>query len=103
MRKRDRQPPAPPERVQTVPRQIIECLRDGPVSLRTLSTRIGLSEKQLAGHLDNLHKQVRVTIIPARCAKCGFEYRDRRRSRKPGKCPKCRSTHIQEPLYSIEA
>lgn len=71
------------------------------MSIGMLSGEIGLSEKQLQGHLENLHKQVELSITPARCAKCGFEFKDRRRTRKPGKCPRCRSTFIEEPLYSI--
>lgn len=97
----DEQTPVPQARSRTIRQQLIDCLRDGPVSIGMLSAEIGLSEKQLQDHLDNLHRQVRLVITPARCAKCGFEFKSRRRTRKPGKCPKCRSTYIEEPLYSL--
>lgn len=103
MKPPDEQTPVPPERSRTIRQRIIECLRDGPVSIEMLSGEIGLSEKQLQDHLESLRKQVKLSIIPARCAKCGFEFRDRRRTRKPGKCPKCKSTYIEEPLYSLAA
>jgi len=93
--------PVPVERSQTERQRIIEYLRGGPASAGMLSADIGLSEKQIHEQLQSLQKQVRLEITPARCAKCGFEFADRRRTRKPGKCPSCRSTHIEEPLFSI--
>lgn len=101
MTPRERQTPVPRARSRTVRQQLIDCLRDGPVSIGMLSGEIGLSENQLQNHLESLQRQVRLVMIPARCAKCGFEFKSRRRTRKPGKCPKCRSTYIQEPLYSL--
>lgn len=96
------QTPVPPARDRTVRQQLIDCLRKGPVSVGTLSAEIGLPEKQILEHLESLRRQVRFTITPARCASCGFEFTQRRRARKPGKCPECRSTHIHEPLYAID-
>lgn len=42
----------------------------------------------------------RATIIPARCRKCGFGFRADK-LRKPGKCPRCRATWIEEPLLEL--
>ncbi len=95
------QGPIPPARSRTIRQQLVDCLRSGPVSIGALSAEIGLSEKQLQDHLDDLHRQVKLVMVPARCAKCGFEFKTRRRTRKPGKCPRCRSTYIEEPLYSL--
>ncbi len=95
------QPPVPPERTTTLRRQIIESLGRGPVSISELSQEIGLPEKRLHEELTGLGKQVRLAIVPARCGKCGFEFKKRRRTTKPGKCPACRSTYIHEPLYSL--
>jgi len=95
--------PVPPARSRTIRQQIIECLRDGPVSIGMLAGEIGMSEKELQDHLEGLHKQVKLAITPARCGKCGFEFTGRRRTRKPGKCPRCKSTYIEEPLYALAA
>jgi len=95
--------PVPRERSRTIRQQIIDCLRHGPVSIGELAAEIGLPEKQLQEHLDGLHKQVRLVIVPARCVGCGFEFTTRRRTRKPGRCPKCRGTRIQEPLFRIRS
>lgn len=101
MTHKEKPPAAPPERIQTIRRQIIDYLSGAPVSIGMLSVEVGLSEKQLYGHLESLRKQVKLSIEPARCGKCGFEFKDRRRIRKPGKCPRCKSTYLQEPLYSL--
>ena len=101
MKHKNKQPTTPPERAQTVRQQIIDCLSDAPMSVGMLSVEVGLPEKQLQGHLESLQKQVKLSITPARCGKCGFVFRDRRRARKPGKCPKCRSTYIEEPLFCL--
>lgn len=85
----------------TLRQQIIGALGRGPVSVGELSREVGLPEKRLHEELAGLRKQVRLVITPARCGKCGFEFRERRRTKKPGKCPGCRSTYIHEPLYSL--
>jgi predicted Zn-ribbon and HTH transcriptional regulator len=97
----DKQPPVPPLRVETARQRIIECLSGGPVSIGTLSREVGLSQKQLREQLESLRRQVTLAITPARCGGCGFEFKDRSRIGKPGKCPRCRGTHIHEPLYSL--
>ncbi|MDZ7840064.1 MAG: transcriptional regulator [Gammaproteobacteria bacterium] len=95
------QPHVPRARDRTIRQHLVDTLRDGPVSVGALSGEIGLPEKQIQDHLESLRRQVRLVITPARCASCGFEFTNRRRTRKPGKCPGCRSTHIDEPLYSL--
>lgn len=101
MSHRDAPTPIPRQQSRTVRQQIIDRLRGSPVSVGELSGDVGLPEKRIREELESLHRQVRLEIKPARCGKCGFEFRERRRARKPGKCPKCRGTYIEEPLFSI--
>lgn len=101
MKSHSSRPVVPAARSQTIRQQIIDHLRGGPVSAGRLSAEVGLAEKQIHEQLESLRKQVKLEITPARCSKCGFEFKDRRRIRKPGKCPECRGTFIEEPLYSI--
>jgi len=103
MANRSEKTPVPAERLLTVRRQIIDYLHGEPATAGMLSAEVGLPEKQVQEHLESLRRQVRLVITPARCGHCGFTFRDRRRTRKPGKCPRCRSTYIDEPLYSIAA
>lgn len=81
----------------------MDCLRQGPVSLGALSSRMGLPEKRLQAHLEQLRDRPGFAMVPARCGDCGFEFQARRRTRKPGKCPNCRGTRIEAPLYVLDS
>ena len=47
------------------------------------------------------HSEYRLRITPAHCRKCGFTFQ-KEKLHKPGKCPHCHETWIQEPLLEIE-
>lgn len=83
----------------------MELLSQGTYTLQELSAEIHLSIKEVLHHLDHVRKSVRppmkFIIDPAVCLKCGFVFKDRKKLHSPGRCPKCRDTHIQEPGYSI--
>lgn len=92
--------------MQTHRQRIIELLTENSFTLQELSSEMGVSMKELLHHLDHARKSVRpprrFVIEPARCMKCGFVFRDRRKLHSPSKCPRCRGTYIEEPVYRIE-
>jgi predicted Zn-ribbon and HTH transcriptional regulator len=88
-------------------RQIItELLTNGIYTLQELSTETHISMAEVRDHLDHVRKSVRAPrkfiIEPAKCLGCGFVFKDRSKIHTPGKCPKCRSSHIHESSYRIE-
>jgi predicted Zn-ribbon and HTH transcriptional regulator len=90
----------------TIRHELLAELEEGPLSARDLSGRIGISEKDVYGHLTHiratLHRSERRLVVqPAECAKCGFVFNKRERLKKPSKCPVCRSESIHEPLFSL--
>jgi len=92
--------------LDTIRHKLIVELTDGPLSARDISGRIGVSEKEVYDHLEHvrktLHRLGRILIVkPAECFKCGFIFEKRKRLKKPGKCPLCRSEFIYPPLFSI--
>jgi predicted Zn-ribbon and HTH transcriptional regulator len=96
----------PPERHETIRRQIVELIGEQVLSAREISAGIGISIKEVYGHLEHIHRSLvkrdhHLAITPAECKKCGFIFRKRERFNKPGKCPVCRSESIEEPLFSI--
>ena len=96
----------PAEAHDTVRHAIITELEEGPLSARDLSGRVGISEKEVAAHLEHirasLHRNGRyLEVQPAECAKCGFVFEKRGRLTRPGKCPVCRSESIHAPLFSL--
>ena len=42
----------------------------------------------------------RIEILPARCKACGFEFGADRLA-KPGRCPSCKASRIQEAMIRI--
>jgi predicted Zn-ribbon and HTH transcriptional regulator len=87
---------APREHQETHRQAIKRVLGDNePRTLRDLSQEIGLSERDVAHHLQALDR-VRgfLTWHPARCLGCGFEFTGRRKARKPSRCPECRSQRL---------
>ncbi len=86
-----------------------EALAAAPESgltARDLSAAVGISEKDVAEHLEHLEKSLkavggRLRVLPAECLACGFVFRDRRRFTRPGACPKCRATRIDPPAFRL--
>ena len=90
----------------TLRQQIIGLLQEGPMDRRALSQALGIKEKEVAMHLDHVAKSVRAQnmrwiVEPALCLSCDYQFKDRRRLSRPGKCPKCKNERIQGPWFRI--
>ena len=98
----------PLERTETARTALCEALRAGPLGPRAISQQLRLSEREVLHHLEHLerslkHTSERLVVEPARCVACGFEFEDRTRLTKPGRCPACRATRIAPPRYSVSS
>ncbi|MGO9614729.1 MAG: transcriptional regulator [Dissulfurispiraceae bacterium] len=107
MKNRNKNPFVPSERQETIRQQLIAILENHTVSIKELSAEVGVSTKDLYGHLEHIQKtfsqgEDRLVTTPAECRKCGFIFRKRDRLTKPGKCPVCRAESIREPFFSIK-
>ncbi len=101
-----RAPFVPATRAETVRREIMECLRQDYLTASELSGAVGIREKEVAGHLEHIrksaaHEQMKLSVKPAKCLDCGFNFKKRERLKTPGKCPVCRSEAISEPRFSL--
>lgn len=99
-------PPVPAAKSETVRQQIITLLRAGEITAREISTAVGIREKDVYQHLEHIlqscrHENEQLRIGPAVCKGCGFIFRKRTRLTKPGKCPVCRESSIEEPGFSL--
>jgi predicted Zn-ribbon and HTH transcriptional regulator len=102
-----KEPFIPQERHETIRQKIIEMLERDFSSARDISGEVGISVKDVFGHLEHIQKSLsrsdhNLVVTPAECRKCGFIFRKRERLKKPGKCPVCRGESIQEPLFSLQ-
>jgi predicted Zn-ribbon and HTH transcriptional regulator len=101
-------PREPAERHATIRSALREALGAGPLGAHELSARVGISEKDVAGHLEHLARSVRqdgerLVVDPARCLGCGFVFRERTRLSKPSRCPVCKSQRLEPAHFSIRA
>ena len=88
-------------------RDLVPLLLDKKMSLSEIARAIHEEPKEVIDALTHLvksskHSDYELVMDPAECRKCGFEFSTEKFSR-PGKCPKCRSTWIYEPLIGVKA
>jgi predicted Zn-ribbon and HTH transcriptional regulator len=88
-------------------RDLIPLLLDHTMTLSEIAREVHETPKDVIDALSHLAKSSRhadyhLVVEPAECRKCGFEFSTEKLSR-PGKCPKCKSTWIYEPRFSVAA
>ena len=93
---------------QTVRQMIIDILLQGPATAKELSARVRIPEKDVLPHLAHIRKTLqhgpqRLVMEPACCRACGFVFHKRERLSKPGQCPSCHRSFIEEPVFRIQA
>jgi predicted Zn-ribbon and HTH transcriptional regulator len=96
----------PRERSATIRQQIIELMKEGPVTPLDISGRLRISEREAAAHLEHAVASASrghaVRVTPARCRACGFVFKDRAKVKRPSRCPRCKETRLEPATYSIE-
>ena len=97
MKKRER---VPEERHIAIRQEILRILEDDKLTVGNLSMMIGKAEKELYDHLEHLLGSKSLVIIPAECLKCGYVFANRKKVKKPGKCPDCKGTYIKKPMFT---
>ena len=90
----------------TTREQIIRCLEAEPMTARDISKALRISEKDACSHLPSVEKSIRhqgkqIKITPCRCLNCGFVFKDRKSFKKPGKCPECKKSRIEPPVFEV--
>jgi transcriptional regulator len=91
---------------ETVRAALREALRGRPLTALELSAAVGIAHKQVDDHLEHLQKSVSaegetLVVDPATCLGCGYVFRERTRTSRPSRCPKCKSERIDPPRFSL--
>jgi hypothetical protein len=94
------------DNVKTTRQQMIALLNENDMSARELSQAIGIREKEVYEHLPHIARSAtaqrkKVIIRPSCCLTCGYVFKDRRRFTRPSRCPRCKRSHLQEPMYRV--
>ncbi len=100
--KRDKEPR---ERSATIRQDIIELMKQGPVTPFDLSGILRISEREAAFHLahalESASSRYLIEVTPAHCKSCGFIFQDRKKVGKPSRCPRCRATRVEAAAYMV--
>ena len=94
------------ETPKTTRRQIIDLLLERDMTTGEISRAVGIREKEVALHLSHIARSVSakgntLVIRPFQCLSCGYEFKERKRYTRPGRCPKCKGTHVENPIFRI--
>ena len=84
---------------------LITMLQGHPMGLAEIAHALDIPQRDVEDDLHHLqkslkHEEYRLVIHPATCRNCGFHFRTDK-LHKPGKCPQCHGTWIQEPLLEV--
>ena len=91
---------------RTIRQQIIDLLSRQEMDARQLSGQLRIEEKEVIDHLCHIERSLAVKgkslkIRPAECLLCGYVFEKRRRFTRPGRCPRCRKSHLLNPGFYI--
>ena len=83
-------------------------MENGFMTVRDLSQLVGVMEKEIFHHLEFIEKTIRsrkkrIGMEPYHCLDCGFKFKNRKKFKKPGRCPKCRDGRIAPAILWIES
>lgn len=90
----------------TLRQQIMALLEEASLTALDISGAVGVGEKDVVRHLAHIQRSVagggrRLVVSPSTCRACGFTFTARRRLTRPGRCPRCRATRIDRPVFHI--
>jgi len=106
----DARPESDDDDAKKTPRQeLLEHLRTGDQSFEGLRLVLGIRRRDLDSEIRHVERTARragerLVVTPAECEACGFVFRgrDAHHLQPPGRCPKCRSERISDPLFRLE-
>ncbi len=98
---------------ETLRKRIISLLMESrrPLTAREIAELLGLSpreERRIYEEIMHAAKSLarqtnlRIYMVPPRCAKCGYVFTDLRKAKKPSRCPRCKSERIEPPAFYID-
>jgi transcriptional regulator len=93
-------------RSQTVRQKIVLLLSDKEMTAREISQAVGIREREVYEHLPHIAlsamaQKRRLVVLPFGCMSCGYVFEKRKRFTRPSRCPQCKKTHLETPLYRL--
>jgi predicted Zn-ribbon and HTH transcriptional regulator len=93
--------------VKTIRQRIMILLCEEEMSAREISRATGIREKEVYEHLSHIARSAagqgkKLIVGPFSCLGCGYVFQDRKRFNRPSRCPQCKGSHMEEPMYRIQ-
>ena len=93
-------------RSQTVRQKIVLLLSDKEMTAREISQAVGIREREVYEHLPHialsaLAQKRKLSVLPFGCMSCGYVFEQRKRFTRPSRCPRCKKTHLETPVYRL--
>jgi len=90
----------------TLRQDMIELLRGEELDAIELSQQLSIPEKEVYDHLPHLARTLaasheKLIISPYLCLICNYSFTGRSRFDRPGRCPRCKNSHIRMATYTI--
>lgn len=90
----------------TIRQEIVHLLTEQEMSARQLSQALAIREREVYDHLPFIARSLvgqgkKLVALPFSCMDCGHVLKDRKRWSRPGRCPNCRKSHLQEPRFRV--
>jgi len=91
---------------QTVRQKIVLLLNDKEMTAREISQAVSIREREVYEHLPHialsaLAQKRKLAVLPFRCMSCGYVFEQRKRFTRPSRCPRCKKTHLETPVYRL--
>jgi predicted Zn-ribbon and HTH transcriptional regulator len=91
----------------TIRQQITGLLEQEALDARTLSSLLGVREKEIYPHLTHIRRTLQargqtLVIAPYQCRLCGFTFKNRTKLHPPGRCPQCKLGSIKPAQFTIK-
>ena len=86
-------------------RELIAVLLNNPWRISELARELRVPMREILDDLRHVARSLKKSeyifqMVPATCHQCGFAFSPDKIAR-PGKCPQCRSTWIDEPVVQV--
>jgi len=94
------------EHSRTLRQEMAALLEEREMTARDLSRALRICEKEVYDHLNHVGRSAltqgkKLVLLPFKCLACGYTFEDRKRLSRPGRCPRCKSSHLETPTYRL--
>jgi hypothetical protein len=93
-------------RFQTIRRKMLALLNEKEMTAREISQAIGIREREVYEHLPHIGRSAaaqkrKLVVLPFGCMSCDYVFEERTRFTRPSRCPRCKKTHVETPVYRL--